>query len=140
MSGYINEIYEHFKQGYGVNDWDVEHWEPGLPNEIIVHMKDGQILCFDDTTKSFGYIYKHELDKYGDYDLDDNAYKEAFSRKLRRLMLSRRMGQRDLSEASGIHVTVLSRYMTGRNLPDFRNLRRMCIALNCSMEELTELQ
>lgn len=140
MGGYINEIYEHFKLSYNVTDDDVDHWGPGLAHEIIVHLKNGEILCFDDNTKSFGYIYEHEFDGRGDYVLDDAAYKKAFSRKLRRIMLSRKINQRQLSDATGINIGTLSHYMNGRNLPDLRNARRICLALDCDMFELTEVQ
>ena len=140
MSGYINEIYEHFKMGYGVDDYDVDHWEPGLRNEIIVYLKNGEVVCFDDNTKTFGYIHEHEFDERGDFLLDDDGYKEAFSRKLRRIMLSRMVTRKQLSEATGINVGTLSHYMNGRNLPDLRNARRICRALDCNFEELTEVQ
>lgn len=140
MSSYYEEIYEQFKTACWIDDYAVDHWEPGLEHEIIVYMKNGKVLCFDNNTKSSGLIHEHETDEYGDFVLSDDEYREAFSRKLRRIMLSRNMTRKQLAEATGINAGTLSHYMTGRNLPDMRNTRRICHALNCDFFELTEVQ
>ena len=136
MERYYSEIYEHFKLAYGVSDNDVDHWRRGLDHEIIVYMKNGEIICYNNNYDSFGYIEEYEIDERGDYVLDDNEYKAAFAKKLRRLMLSRRINQSQLSEATGINPATISRYMNGKNIPHLGNVIRLCRGLNCSIHDL----
>ena len=140
MEKHHDDIYENFKLYCGVSDEDVKRWVPSLRNEIIVYLRNGNRIRFDDDNKTFCYHTEYERDERGDYVLNDRDYKKAFSIKLRRLMISQRISQKELSEATGINAATLSHYMNGRNLPDLRNARRLAQALDCNIEELTELE
>lgn len=138
MEHHYMDVYERFKQYNRTEDYEVEHWEPRMLNEIIVYMKNGDVLRYDNVGKTIAYCRQYERDEFGDYMLDEKEYREAFASKLRRVMTVRRMNQRMLSDETGISATTLSHYMNGRNLPDLRNVMRICRALDCSVEELTE--
>lgn len=138
MSDYYDSIYEHFKMYFNADDRDIDHWESGLGPEILVYHKNGQVIRFDDMDKTIYYVVEHPRDEYGDYAMNEEIYRNNFSMKLRRIMRSRGVNQKLLSESTGIKSPTLSRYMTGHNLPDLRNASRICRALDCSIEDLMD--
>lgn len=132
-------LYEQFKTEYDVEDFHVDWWEPTSNHGILVHMKNGDNIFYKNTSESPEINTSYELDQYGDYTMSDLEYKTAFSKKLQWYMLLREMSQKELSELTGINVSTLSHYMNGRRIPDLRATIRICRALDCSVEELTDL-
>ena len=140
MDNYYESIYDRFKFYTRINDYEVDRWEPRLMNEIVVYLRNGDAILYDDINRTHRCLMEYERDEYGDYIMDNDAYKKAFSVKLRRLMTSRRMSQRMLSDATGIHIGALSHYMNGRNIPDMRNALKLSRALDCDVEELNNFE
>lgn len=133
------EIFETFKRYFPSEVANIVDWRPSVRNEIIVYLKDGDVMYFSGNDNRYGYIKKHSVDEFGDYDMSDEELRVEFSNKLKRLIQARYMNQRGLSEATGISVAVINHYITGRNLPDFKNLRRLSKALECSVSELVNI-
>lgn len=138
MHEHYYEIYETFKKCFPKEKDNIADWRPSVKNEIVVYLKNGDALYFNGINKSFGYLKHYDVDERGDYIISDEDLKIEFGNKLSRLMYARHMNQRSLSERTGIASPVISHYITGRNLPDFKNLRRLAAALECSVSELTD--
>ena len=131
------EVYEAFKNYYRITDDEVESWRSVTDREIVVYLTNGDIMRFNGMLNTFGYLKRHEVDERGNYTMSDADYKLAFSEKVRRLMNSIDVNQKWLSEETGISQVSISHYLTGKSLPDCRNLSRIANALRCSVSELT---
>ena len=132
-----HEIYERFRKCFPSERENIVDWYPSARNEIIVLLRNGDKLYFSGNNDRFGYIGKWNAAEVGERELDDDELRYEFSVKLMRLMQDQYMNQRQLSEATGISSVTINHYITGRNLPDFKNLRRIANALGCSVSELT---
>lgn len=137
MHEYYYEIFETFKKYFPSEIDNIVDWRPSLRNEIIVYLKNGDVMYFSRNNNRYGYVKQYEVNEQGDYIMSDEDLKIEFSNKLKRLMQARYMNHRILSEKTGITMAVISHYVNGRNLPDFKNLRRLAAALECSVSELT---
>lgn len=64
---------------------------------------------------------------------------EPFHRRLAAARHRAGLLQRDVAAAAGMSVQQLSHYETGHNEPGVSVLRRLCVALGCSADELLGL-
>lgn len=72
----------------------------------------------------------------GDVMLTESQWKLLFKRRLNYMLDSRGMQQVDLANKMNADEGSISRYCTGKRTPSAYTILRMCIALNCSMEDL----
>ena len=56
--------------------------------------------------------------------------------RLRLIRKERKMTQTELSIATGIHRTLIAKYETGRTNPGAIRLRKLAVALGCTVDEL----
>lgn len=61
---------------------------------------------------------------------------QAFAKRLRTLRQKCKLTQAELAERCGLHINQLARYETGKAQPMMQAIQRLCIALNCSADEL----
>ena len=107
----------------------VKHWV-NCTYELYIRLDDGTLLAFDYLDKS---IRKVRINKEA---LTDNDRMSEFGRKLNRLLYAKGLTQNDLSELTGISQSMLSLYITGRVVPSFMKVDKICRALGCSMDSL----
>lgn len=130
------EIYERFEKCFPTEKYNVIDWYPSTRNEIVIRFKSGEVMYFSGNNDRFGYIDRGDSEEFVE-ELPDVELRRLFSNKLVRLMQANYMNQRQLSAASGISFVSINHYTTGKRLPDYKNLLRICRALGCSVSELT---
>lgn len=55
---------------------------------------------------------------------------------IKKLRLARDLSQRELSALSGINHSTIALYETGRSSPLYRNVRRLSLAMDCTVGEV----
>lgn len=104
---------------------------------IRVFLDNGDRVEFDNLTKSFRYLAKNKVDIAE--ELTDEGCRETFAMNLTDMMRDRGIGQKLLSERTGISQSMLSRYLTRRSTPTLTNIRKIAKVLGCWTHELTDM-
>lgn len=97
---------------------------------LIVNLNDGRKLLYDDLTDSTRYL---NLDPDS---MTEEEIMNEFRYRLRHAMSIRGFNQIKLSEETGISVSMISRYLTGDNIPSILKVIQIARALKCSLDEL----
>lgn len=128
-------IYDEFKDTYPSKHKETIHYEPFGVAEILIFMKDGS-----------KYVYNHQYHRLRCVQeprpipepepLSDEERLNEFSKKLRKVMKSRHINQRELSELTGISRQAINRYLNGERIPDIRIIFRIMDALECEPNDL----
>lgn len=63
----------------------------------------------------------------------------SFSRKIKEARLERNLTQEQLAELIGVHPRTYRNYETGKTIPRIEIIRRLCIVLNASSDDLLEM-
>lgn len=118
---------------YFPSEWchAVNYWK-NCAYELYVQLDDGKTLAFDFIDKTI-HVVKPDSKQISDVERINE-----FGRRLRRLMHAKGLTQNDLSEITGISQATISSYITGRVVPSFIKVDKICRALNCSMDELRD--
>lgn len=61
---------------------------------------------------------------------------EVLSRKIRTMRIERKMTQKDLGDALTVSDKTISKWETGRGMPDVIMLRRLSNVFGCSVDDL----
>ena len=99
---------------YAVNQWD-----------LFVRLKNGDKFIYD----SFDNIVKFDL--YSN-ELTDEEEDAEFAKNLKKIMRRRFRNQEQLAKETGIDRISISRYVSGKRMPDGSAIRKLAKALNCS--------
>ena len=70
--------------------------------------------------------------------MDECKLLRDFGRNLKDLLRDSCMGQRELSEITGINESTICRYIAGSTMPSLANVVRIMLALECSFEDLVD--
>lgn len=97
--------------------------------DIIITLKNGASIVYDDVDKSF-----RNLPKDSNSMTEDECRRE-FGIRLEKIMNRKRITQEELSYKTGISQGMISNYITGRNSPSFYNVDKIAKALGCSVDE-----
>lgn len=98
--------------------------------EVVVELYTGELMLYDDVEKTIRRLPSN------DEDISEESYKIEFGYRLRKLMTRKSVTQEELSTLTGIPRTMISSYITGRNIPSFYKVDRIARALKCSTDEL----
>ena len=101
-------------------------------NDFDIHIKlrDGSTVLYDDFDKSFRQLPESCI------DLTEEQCRREFGSRLYRIMQRKCMTQEELSACTGIHQTIISKYINGKHTPSFYNVDKIAKALGCSVDEL----
>lgn len=134
---WYEDVYNSYLDEYGrARDEHVLRWHPSGPMSITIYYDDGRVVEYDDGSRNTRMIRNP-----GHYDivleeLDEDHCKEQFSLKLKKYLRLAGMTQNDLGEALNCSQSTISKYASGRALPDIWMLKRIARALNCSESSL----
>lgn len=98
-------------------------------SEYIFELRDGSKFLFD----IFGDVIK----RIGHPELDhvtEDLWKKEFTRRVKKMARRKGYYMMDLAEQLGISSSRLSRYMTGKTIPDGYMIKRMSEILECPVE------
>ena len=71
--------------------------------------------------------------------MDEYKLLHDFGRNLNGLLDDSFMSQKELSEATGINESTISRYIAGNCMPTLKNVVSIMIALECEFYELVDM-
>lgn len=109
-------------------------WYPVGRNEIMVKTDDGDRSIFNYIGASLRKL-NFDNDTTG---ITEEQWRNEFSKRLCTKMSSSGMAQWQLARLTGISEMTISKYMNGRSTPSAYNIRKLAIALNCSVQELSD--
>lgn len=128
-----SDYYREFLYYTPFSDSDVRDWKPGVRNELIVYLHDGNILSYNCVGHSCSYVDIVDLD---DYTMSDEEAKNLFAYNLTRIMEKRFFKQKDLADKTGISQMSISKYINGVSMPSIIHAKRLATALDCTLNEL----
>lgn len=120
---------QYLKNDPRFNFSDIEKIKNLNDYELLILKRDGKQIIYDTmlyTTR--GCVYHGPL--------NDKENKNEFKLRLNSLAYHAGLNQRTLSIATGISERTLSRYFTGKSIPDYINLKKLSDALGCSVNDL----
>ena len=97
--------------------------------DLLVTLEDGSKVLFDDFTKTYRLLPDESVRD------TKEAYKKEYSYKLRSRMDRRCVSQAQLSEATGISQSTISKYVRGYEVPSLFNANKIAKALGCSVDD-----
>lgn len=97
------------------------------PLNTLVKLDGGEQYIFNEE--------KYSLRRLPDPDhMTDEEYLRELGNTLERIMYHEGVSQVELADMTGIAQATISRYISGRSNPSYRNLDKIAKALGCSMD------
>lgn len=124
------DIFENFKRYFPVVAKSVVEYHPDTIDTIILYTDKDERIIYDDSEHTIRCL------SYRNTDLDKTEFSREFGRRLRKIMERRFMTQSEFADRLGLTQAQVSRYVRGRNIPDFYILDRMASVLDCSIDDL----
>ena len=112
-------LYEQMTDYEAINDYDIH-----------IKLRDGSTVLYDDFDKSFRQLPESCI------GLTEEQCRREFGSRLYRIMQRKCITQEELSARTGIHQTIISKYINGKHTPSFYNVDKIAKALGCSVDEL----
>lgn len=137
MLSQYEKIIESYKQ------WHPKFYEhtiecrPSGRYSILVTLDDGirmEFNAIDNTIRNVSRFYSHDSVE----DIDEEAWRREFGRKLQKAISEKGINQERLSEMLGISRQMLTRYVRGYSTPSGYNLTRLSEILDCDVRDLTK--
>lgn len=102
--------------------------------ELLITLNNDTLISYDYMDKSIRYILRSGESR--GINLSEETWKKEFSTRLKKKMAEKNISGRELARITGISTNTISRYTTCRNIPNSYNLRKIAIALGCSIHDL----
>lgn len=123
-----NAVYEKF-----------ELYHSSISKQLVKYEINGAILT-GITNDGKKVLYNSFLDniRYLPNDpahMTDEEYKSEFKFRVRAKMVREGINQFELSRRTEISQSVLSGYLSGRNMPSYQNAAKIARALHCSLDD-----
>lgn len=115
------------------NPNEVAEYDKVSPFEIIVKFKDGTAWLYDDRTNGSRSI------PYDSNEMTEEEQTREFGIRLRTMMWSKGITQKELAEKTGIQQSLLSDYVRGKKKPSFYKVDKIARALECSVDDFRYL-
>ena len=98
------------------------------PCDLTVILNNGDYILYDDYDRSIRNIPNPD-------DIDDKILKKEFGYALRKTMERKGINQNALSMKADIDQPTISRYVTGKSIPNLYSARKIAKALDCSIDD-----
>lgn len=115
----------------------VDCWK-GDRLELILLLDDGKKYVYDGLTDNI-YSYSEPVKYHDISEVDEAAYREIFSDRLKRAMRNHCVTQAVLSDRSRISRQLINKYVNGKSMPSAYTLAKLAMAIDCTIEELVGL-
>ncbi len=136
---YWTAVYNEFCEGYPSIVNEIVDWYPSAQMEITVRLRGGIIYCYNWFDKRIRILSK-DGGETENCELKETDTKKQFAYNLYNKIRRMGMNQQKLSELTGISEVTISRYCSGKRLPNVHNLKKICLALKCSVYELVDME
>lgn len=134
MSDYgLNYTRMRFSYASGIRPEKIVREIPLTNMEIIYELTDGSKILYDEFSDRFKLIGNTGLDY-----VTDEIWKKEFSRRVEKMIIRKGLYRKDFAELLGISENTMSRYVTGKSIPNGYLLQRMAEILECDLSYLTD--
>lgn len=134
---YWNNMYESFKKRYAPINEEVVSWYPSDKFEIMVELKNGARLVYDDLDKSVRTIARPRNSQHLE---NEDEWRKEFSASLRKRLKMKGITQAELADRIGISSVSMSKYMNMKATPSGYMIHRMAEALGCTDYDLVRIK
>lgn len=121
-------LWQNFVRQFPLVADKVQAFRAESPLDLVVELTNGERYIYDDEWQSI-----RKLPDSPD-GLSEQQFKREFGVRLRKLMDRNDVTQLELSHRTGIDNRVISRYISGKNLPSFYAIDKIAKALGCSAD------
>ena len=129
-----NSLYSNFKRYFPNIANDVRSHVVSSPDELIVVLKNGDKMFYDDMFKTI-----RQLPVCAN-TMSEEACRREFGIRLRSIMHRKGITQTELSKATGINPISISNYINGKTSPSFYYADKIARALDCTLEYFRYLE
>ena len=117
-----------------VADEIVDWWDGQDAFEIIAIKRDGSAYLYDAIDK--GFKQASSVEDLKEHPTNEEEWRNAFARRLYRMICLRGLSQDDLAYETGISTGAMSRYVNGYSTPSVYKLISIADVLGCTLDEL----
>ena len=114
----------------------VVHWNSSDVGEIVVELDDGGVVQYDKIIKTWRFARNLQELKDLRTPTNEEEWKQEFSWRLYRKMVSKGLSQDDLAFEANISIT---KYMNGTSVPSAYNLLKIAKAMHLSIEDFAKI-
>ena len=122
MDRVMQEVIRGFEMYYPELTNNVIEYREDRVGYLIVELKDGRVLVYDDITTNI-------------QDSSVLDHKKDFGRRLRLIMNRKAISQKELAERSGISESAISHYISGKRKPTYQTVGSFADVLGCSTDD-----
>ena len=97
--------------------------------DLLVKFKDGRKYIYDTYHHTFSGFYPDN------HNLTDDEWNRSFKIRLRKIMSRAHIDQEELANRLGVTRITVNRWLNGHTIPNALMLKKISIALNCSLDE-----
>ena len=98
--------------------------------DLMIIFKNGEKFIYDTLTNTHRLIFYENVN-----ELTEEHEAKEFARKLLKMMQRRFITQEELAERMGTSQTMISHYITGRCIPNYRVVVKLAKVLNCMTDD-----
>lgn len=98
--------------------------------DLMIIFKNGEKFIYDTLMNTHRLIFYENVN-----ELTEEQEAKEFARKLLKMMQRKFITQEELAERIGTSQTMISRYITGECIPNYRVVVKLAKALNCMTDD-----
>lgn len=117
----------------------VVRWYSSDNFEIVVELDDGGVIQYDQILKTFRCASSLEELEDLRTPTNEEEWKQEFSWRLYRKMISKGLSQDDLAFEADISPASITKYMNGTSVPSAYNLLKIAKAMHLSIEDFAKI-
>lgn len=117
----------------------VVHWNSSDVGEIVVELDDGSVVQYDKVIKTWRFARNLQELKDLRTPTNEEEWKQEFSWRLYRKMVSKGLSQDDLAFEADISPASITKYMNGTSVPSAYNLLKIAKAMHLSIEDFAKI-
>lgn len=117
----------------------VVRWNSSDVGEIVVELDDGSVVQYDKIIKTWRFARNLQELKDLRTPTNEDEWKQEFSWRLYRKMVSKGLSQDDLAFEADISPASITKYMNGTSVPSAYNLLKIAKAMHLSIEDFAKI-
>lgn len=98
--------------------------------DILFELSDGREIIWDN-------LHCRGVENRRDIPISDEGYRQEFMRRFGNAICISPYNQKELAEELGVSEIIISRFRSGKSLPDYPTIMKLSRKLKCSVDFLT---
>ena len=120
---------EVLKNNPGINEFEIEDCMALNEYDLLIVFRNGHRVLFDTYSKTSRRIYHSE------FGYSDEQIKKEFKDRLIVMMDRKNINEEKLAKKVGTTQPMISRYISGKSLPNIITAKKIANALGCSLDD-----